>query len=343
MFAEPQEYRNEERMLTKMLDQLKNGRLPAELLPLLRNFNSAVMESPCSRCLLLALSHDELGVIVDGLADPLQPVVAVALSSTCKGLRTPLRAALEVLRQLHEKAKALGREAGTMNERLIRVALSCADLSGAEELNWRDSDLTADDLATLGLILPWMPRLKKLVLYNNNFSNAGAQALCEGLGQGAAPSLRHLDLGNNNFGPSGAEAISAAFIRGAMPKLDELYLSQNGIGKRGIASLAPALKRLPALNRLDLGTNEIGDEGVASLLDNVGKDDFKALETLYLDDNMLTDKGCAAVLAALKGGALPAIEALYHPDEADVISVHASEEACAAVDAALIQRYQHGA
>jgi len=32
-----------------------------------------------SRCLLLALSHDELGVIFDGLADPLQPVVAVAL------------------------------------------------------------------------------------------------------------------------------------------------------------------------------------------------------------------------------------------------------------------------
>jgi len=43
-----------------------------------------------------ALSHDELGVIFDGLADPLQPGVAVALSSTCLGLRTPLRAALEV-------------------------------------------------------------------------------------------------------------------------------------------------------------------------------------------------------------------------------------------------------
>ena len=50
-----------------------------------------------SRSLLLALSHDELGVIFDGLADPLQPVVAVALSSTCLGLRTPLGAALEVL------------------------------------------------------------------------------------------------------------------------------------------------------------------------------------------------------------------------------------------------------
>jgi len=42
-------------------------------------------------------------VIFDGLADPLQPVVAVALSSTCLGLRTPLRAALEVLKKRQKK------------------------------------------------------------------------------------------------------------------------------------------------------------------------------------------------------------------------------------------------
>ena len=57
-----------------------------------------------------ALSHDELGVIVDGLADPLQPVVAVALSSTCLGLWAPLRAALGVLKERHERAKALCRK-----------------------------------------------------------------------------------------------------------------------------------------------------------------------------------------------------------------------------------------
>ena len=63
-----------------------------------------------------ALSHDELGVIVDGLADPLQPVVAVALSSACLGLRTPLRAALEVLKERHARAVALCR----------KLLLSCA-------------------------------------------------------------------------------------------------------------------------------------------------------------------------------------------------------------------------
>ena len=72
-----------------------------------------------------ALSHDELGVIVDGLADPLQPVVAVALSSTCLGLRTPLQAALEVLKERHARAVALCR----------KVKTSCVELRAAERLD----------------------------------------------------------------------------------------------------------------------------------------------------------------------------------------------------------------
>ena len=65
-----------------------------------------------------ALSHDELGVIFDGLADPLEPVVATALSSTCLGLRTPLRPALEVLKERHERAAALCRKC------VLRMCLS---------------------------------------------------------------------------------------------------------------------------------------------------------------------------------------------------------------------------
>ena len=80
---------------------------------------------------LLALSHDELGVIVDGLADPLQPVVAVALSSTCLGLRTPLRAALLVLRQRHANAVALGRKGGKHPTRFYAIDIPLHDLRGA--------------------------------------------------------------------------------------------------------------------------------------------------------------------------------------------------------------------
>ena len=75
-----------------------------------RKASASGSSDDASRCLLLALSHDELGVIVDGLADPLQPVVAIALSSTCKGLRTPLQAALEVLKERHARAVALCRK-----------------------------------------------------------------------------------------------------------------------------------------------------------------------------------------------------------------------------------------
>ena len=298
-----------------------------------------------SRCLLLALSHDELGVIFDGLADPLQPVVAVALSSTCKGLRTPLGAALEVLKERHEKAAALGRMGGKIyrtdrHGRAMRSSMTCADLRDAEELDWNERGLTPDDMVTLGLILPWMPRLKTLVLYNDNFADAGVKALCEGLGRGAAPSLCSLDLNLNRLGPAAAEAIAAALSWGAMPQLEELRLGENVIGDQGVAALAAALKKLPALRHLDLGVNNIGDEGVASLLDNLGKDDFKVLGGLYLDGNELTEKSCATVVAALKAGALPTIRALYLASEE---SSEAMSEACAAVGAALNQRAQHGA
>ena len=102
-----------------------------------------------------ALSHDELGVIFDGLADPLEPVVAVALSSTCLGLRTPLRAALEVLRQRFFLAKKLCRKFGCS---------SCAELRDAEKPSC-GMQLTANDVATLGMILRWLPKLKSLAIY----------------------------------------------------------------------------------------------------------------------------------------------------------------------------------
>ena len=288
-----------------------------------------------------ALSHDELGVIFDGLADPLQPFVAVALSSTCLGLRTPLRAALEVLQQRHEKAAALGRKAGKrmfdIKSGLTFVPLTCTDLRDAEDLRWHYRCLTADDMATLATILPWMPTLTLLDLDSDSFGDEGLQFLVEGLGRGAVPSLTSLDLSAVDFGPVGAEALAAALRMGALPNLEILYLSNNKMGK-GVASLAPALKKLPALRRLDLGATEIDDEGISSLLDNLGKDEFKALNELHIDGNWLTDKGCATVVAALRADALPAIEEFYNPDDASMITEHASEEACAAVDEALQKR-----
>ena len=53
-----------------------------------------------------------------------------------------------------------------------------------------DRGLIADDIETLGLILPWMPRLKNLALDTNGLGDAGMRTLCTGLGRAAAPSLR---------------------------------------------------------------------------------------------------------------------------------------------------------
>ena len=252
-----------------------------------------------------ALSHDELGVIFDGLADPLQPVVAVALSSTCLGLRTPLRAALEVLQQQHMKTQAF----------IKKMDISCADMRVAEKLKWgRDAEAspecTVEDMATLGMILRTcgLPRLQSLELYSHGFGDAGVLSLCEGLGDSSAPSLRLLNLSNNDFGPAGAEALAAALGRGALPKLKDVRFATTGLGRSGLAALLPALRALPGLKRLNLFNCAICDEAVALLAANLGKDDFKALQELVLDGNQLTDMGCATLASALDQAGLPALK-----------------------------------
>jgi len=296
---------------------------------------AASSSDDASRCLLLALSHDELGVIVDGLADPLQPVVAVTFNSTCKGLRTPLGAALEVLKERHRRAAALCRKLDKSCAGLSGAKMSCAEVLGAEMLN-AACCLVADDAATLAMILQTngLPCLRELYLGGSGFGDAGMQVLCGGLGRGAAPSLRILSLADNKFGPAGAEALAAALGRGAFPQLVTLFLYQNPIGKQGVAALAAPLRKMPALKELFLGQCQIGDEGVASLVDNLGKDDFKKLERLYLGHNQITDAGVAKLLAAIDAGGLPKMRGLslaHNP---------ASDAACTAVSDAVAKLSQ---
>jgi len=275
-----------------------------------------------------ALSHDELGVIFDGLADPLQPVLAVALSSTCLGLRTPLRAALEVLQERHARAAALCRKIGHSWAPVYRGHRSrldpctCARLHDAERVQLSCRGFTANDMATLGMLLAkWLPRLQQIWFHQNPIGDEGMHALCEGLGHGTATSLSVLILMENQFGPSGAEALAAALRRGAMPKLIGLNLDDNHIGNQGIAALAAPLRKLPLLDELVLRGCRIEDVGVVSLVGNLGKDDFKALKTLLLDDNKMTDAGLSRIASAIKGGAMPKLESL------DVDGNDASKEA----------------
>jgi len=269
-----------------------------------------------------ALSHGELGVIVDGLADPLQPVVAVALSSTCLGLRTPLKAALAVLKERHARAAALCRKRET----------SCVEVRDARQLLWSNKGLTAADVATLAMILctNGLPRLQRLYLIGNGLGDVGVQALYNGLGRGTALSLLVLSLGFNKIGPAGSEALAAALRRGAMPNLEQLDLAYNLIGNQGWAALAAPLRKLPALKHLHLDNCEIGDEGVASLVANLGKDDFKALEALWIQGNKIGDVGAAKLVAALDAGGLPKLTNCLKTDNpASAAALRAVQDALA--------------
>ena len=76
-------------------------------------------------CLLLDLSHDEVSIVTHELCDPLQPLLAVHLSSTAKGLREAMEEQLAELRQQRQGAAALAALRG----------LSCAQLRAATYLS----------------------------------------------------------------------------------------------------------------------------------------------------------------------------------------------------------------
>jgi len=249
-----------------------------------------------------ALSHDELGVIFAGLADPVDPGVPVALSSTCKGLRTPLLAFLDrcSLRTMHSRVVEL----------CLKVRLPWWELRDAPSLGWQfNPTLTAADLATLNMILriSGLPRLKTINLGYCGFIDVSIQVLFDGLGRGAAPSLETLSLCDNHFGPVGAAAVAGALSRGAMPQLKKLVLNGNLIMDQGLTALAAPLRKLPALKELCLTACEFGDEGVASLLADVDATHFKSLELLLMQQNQLTDATCDRLTAAINAGALPAL------------------------------------
>ena len=259
-----------------------------------------------------ALSHDELGVIFNGLADPVDPGVAVALLSTCKGLRTPLRPALrEALRPMFKRVVEL----------CLKVRVHWWELRTAESLGWHfNPTLTSDDLATLNMILRinGLPRLKTINLGWCGLSAGSIQVLCEGLGRGAAPSLEWLNLSDNQLGRAGTEAVAAALSRGAMPRLQKLVLNGNHIGDEGLAALAAPLRKLPALKDLELTACGFSDEGFASLVADIDTSHFRTLVRLLMHQNQLAAATCYKLTAAINSGALPALKELHFTERGTI-------------------------
>jgi len=165
-------------------------------------------------------------------------------------------------------------------------------------------------MATLGMILPWMPKLRELSLNETGIYSAGVRALFAGLVRGSSqwPPLCYINLKYNNIGPSGAEALAAALCK--LPGLNILNLSQNPFRDQGMAALVTPLRKLPHLEELHILQTDISDKGLDSLLANLSKDDFKWLDELELFNDEVTEKGYAALASALVDGAMPKLRYL---------------------------------
>ena len=109
-------------------------------------------------------------------------------SSTSTELQTLLTPAVrQQLRADHEVAAAL----------CVKLGLpSCKELREATLVRWSDKGLSADDLATLGLLGSVLPALRKLSLGETSGSAGpdGVQRLAEGLSAGALPAVTHISI-----------------------------------------------------------------------------------------------------------------------------------------------------
>ena len=261
---------------------------------------------------LSKLSGDEQGVILGQLCNTLEPRLAMYFSSASSELRPLLTLAVrQQLRDDHEVAAALCVEMGMS---------SCKELREAVEVEWCDTGLSADDLATLGTLGSVLPALEELTLSERSGSAGrdGVLRLAEGLTAGALPAVTYISISSMHVGEAGASALAAALDRGALPRLKDLWLTNAAIGDAALAALAPALRRRPVLEVLYPYGNPFGDEGLAALVappppagaPPLPTEGLRKLRRLYLDYTQVSDAGCAALAAALGSGALPALHTL---------------------------------
>ena len=132
----------------------------------------AELESLTAR--LDALPEEIQQVIFGQLCKALDPRSAVAYSSASKGLREPMqrvgegvgKSPLQQLKEENAAAAALGRKLGVQ---------SCKALREARVIEWYDMGLSATDLATLGKLIPVLPALEELLLFEESAGPDGGQ------------------------------------------------------------------------------------------------------------------------------------------------------------------------
>eukprot|EP00964_Phaeocystis_antarctica_P034407 scaffold19563_cov66-Phaeocystis_antarctica.AAC.2 len=323
---------------------------------------------------LCALDDDALRVIYGGLCNPLDPSVAVAFSSLCKGLWEPTKELHTQLRDAHKVAAMLCHRIGLLNFYELcevrpivlepRVALA---VSNASQRLWEQGptqqllqglwEPTQRLLQLLGVeheaatVLCTKMRMRSCkALRESNMVGCQKQRLTVAdlttLGTLGAvlPKLKHLCLRDpaDAAGPDGVQRLAEGLGTGALPALISLEVnwglgSSMHVGDAGASALAAALGRgaLLRLNRLFLCRAAIGDAGLVALAPALRR--RPALEELTLHHNPFGDEGIAALVAPPLpvGAPPPPAGALTKLRTLDLRYTQITDAGCAALTAAL--------
>jgi uncharacterized protein (TIGR02996 family) len=164
---------------------------------------------------------------------------------------SPYLTSLKKLKLGSNRLGSAGAEALAASERLV----------GLEELNLSDNEIGSARLQYLGRIHELL-RVPVLDLSSNGLTASGLQVLLSPTHGGVLPRIRKLILSNNELGDAGSRVLAACPW---LEDLRSLTLASCGIGDEGGRALAqsPYLNRLVAL---DLSNNAISDPGFQEFL-----------------------------------------------------------------------------
>eukprot|EP00964_Phaeocystis_antarctica_P128317 scaffold92091_cov69-Phaeocystis_antarctica.AAC.1 len=299
---------------------------------------------------LCLLGGDVLGLILEGLRNPLDPRAAVSLGSVSRRLRALTQELRRQLRADHESVAELclctiwchSCGGHRLTEMSGSVPMSCKELHEAKTASFRFEISTWSErwerwerrsacpaqgtLATLGTLGLVLPALEELLLteYHNR------ELLLE---------YHCLEAFQMEHRPphDGVQQLAVGLNAGALPALTTLIASCMHVGDAGASALGAALGRgaLPRLKSLTLQAAAIGDAGLVALAPALWG--LPALEELGLQHNPLSDEGLAALVAPPPpAGALsPPAGGLAKLKRLNLGFTQVSEAGCAALSSAL--------
>ncbi|XP_036151472.1 ribonuclease inhibitor isoform X1 [Myotis myotis] len=193
-----------------------------------------------------------------------------------------------------------------------------------ERLHLEYGNLTAASCEALASVLRAKRELKNLRLSNNDFGEAGARTLCQGLADTSCPlesillescgltaancqdlggivaakaSLSELHLGSNKLGDAGIAELCPGLLSPSS-RLKTLWLWECDFTARGCKDLCRVLRAKESLKELSVSGNEVGDEGARLLCETLQEPSCQ-LQSLWMKSCGLSAACCPHVSAML--------------------------------------------